>query len=80
MESKHALHRNTPKLAVVDPRGLAIASVAYYLKTSADVRPEPRVTRETFDVAGRSVVHWDPRLGSGSNSISFLTVVPGLSG
>lgn len=80
MESKHALHRNTPKLAVVDPRGLAIASVAYYLKTSADVRPEPRVTRETFDVAGRSVAHWDPRLGSGSNPISSLTVVPDLSG
>lgn len=80
MESGHALHRNTPKLAVVDPRGLAVASVAYYRKTSADVSPEPRVTRETFDVAGRSVASWDARLGSGDTPIASLTIVPALSG
>ncbi|CAI8976993.1 insecticidal toxin complex protein TccC [Pseudomonas sp. IT-P100] len=80
MEPGHALHRNTPKLAVVDPRGLAVASVAYYRKTSADASPEPRVTRETFDVAGRSVANWDARLGSGSTPIASLTIVPALSG
>lgn len=80
MESGHALHRNTPKLAVVDPRGLAVASVAYYRRTSADVRPEPRVTRETFDVAGRSVANRDARLGSGHTPIPSLTIIPGLAG
>ncbi|MHC8290285.1 RHS repeat domain-containing protein [Pseudomonas sp. XS1P51] len=80
MESVHALHRNTPKLAVVDPRGLAIAAVEYYRKSSAEVQPEPRVTCETFDVAGRSVANWDPRLGSGNTPIPSLTIIPGLSG
>lgn len=80
MDSDHALHRNTPKLVVVDPRGLAIATVAYYRESSAEVQPEPRVTRETFDVVGRSVANWDARLGSGSSPIPSLTLVPALTG
>ncbi|WP_053124516.1 RHS repeat-associated core domain-containing protein [Pseudomonas sp. P1.31] len=80
MESDRLLHRNTPTLAVVDPRGLAIASVAYYRATNAEVLPEPRVTRETFDAAGRSVANWDPRLGSTETPIASLTAVPDFSG
>lgn len=80
MESDHALHRHTPKLAVVDPRGLAVATVDYYRKSSAEVRCEPRVTRETFDGVGRSVANWDARLGAGSTPIASRTSIPGLSG
>ncbi|RON09016.1 hypothetical protein BK659_12270 [Pseudomonas brassicacearum] len=80
MEPEYALHRNTPTLAVVDARGLAVASVAYYRKTSSDARPETRVTRQTFDVAGRSVANRDPRLGTGSTPIASMIRVPGLSG
>ncbi|MGO4365016.1 RHS repeat-associated core domain-containing protein [Pseudomonas sp. PAB10] len=80
MEPEYAVHRNTPMLAVVDARGLAVASVAYYRKTSSDVRPETRITRETFDAAGRSLANWDPRLGSGGTPIASMIRVPGLSG
>lgn len=80
MEPEYAVHRNTPTLAVVDARGLAVASVAYYRKASSDAWPETRVTRETFDAAGRSLANWDPRLGSGSTPIASMTRVPGLSG
>ena len=74
------MHRHTPKLAVVDPRGLAIAAVDYYRRSSAEVRPEPRVTRETFDGVGRSVANWDARLGTASTPIASQTIIPGLSG
>lgn len=79
METVHELHRHTPTLAISDSRGLAVASVGYYRKTSVEL-PATRRTRETFDVVGRSVANWDARLGAGAQPLASQVVTPGLSG
>ncbi|HEX8595532.1 MAG TPA: hypothetical protein VF682_20005 [Pseudomonas sp.] len=56
-----ALHRNTPLLNTVDPRGLSVRSVAYCRTRLAD-EPQTRVTRSAFDAAGRLMANWGPRL------------------
>ena len=55
------LHSPHPKLLVIDPRALAIRSVAYCQHPD---KPDvaPRITRQIFDQAGREVAAWDPRL------------------
>ncbi|MEN1832059.1 RHS repeat-associated core domain-containing protein [Pseudomonas lijiangensis] len=55
------LHRYTPTLAVVDPRRLAVRSVAWYRKQVNDVSVV-RINRSLFDPAGRSIGSHDPRL------------------
>ncbi len=58
---KATQHSPHPTLSVVDPRALAIRSVAYCQHPDKpDV--EPRITRQIFDEAGREVAAWDPRL------------------
>lgn len=52
---------NTPTLAVLDPRGLEVRSVAYYRQT-AELTAESRITRQTFNSIGQHVASWDPRL------------------
>lgn len=56
-----ALHRHTPQLRRLDPRGLVCGMVAYCRLDSAG-EPEARVDRTVFDTAGRAVRRWDPRL------------------
>ncbi|WP_122316720.1 RHS repeat domain-containing protein [Pseudomonas cichorii] len=56
------LHRHTPTLAVVDPRGLAVRLVTWYRRQVAE-EPVARVHRSLFDSAGRLTECWDPRLG-----------------
>lgn len=55
------IHRNTPTLAVNDPRGLAILNVNYW-RADAALASEPRIERTLRDVAGRVVKQWDARL------------------
>lgn len=55
------LHHKTPTLAVIDPRRLAVRSVAYWRAEIAQT-PETRVTRHGFDAAGRGIDQWDARL------------------
>ncbi|THF36852.1 RHS repeat protein [Pseudomonas atacamensis] len=55
------MHRNTPTLAVNDPRGLAILNVNYW-RADAALASEPRIERKLRDVAGRVVKQWDARL------------------
>ena len=51
----------TPTLSVIDPRALAVRSVAYCRHPDkADI--ESRITRQIIDEAGRQVASWDPRL------------------
>ncbi|WP_426618679.1 RHS repeat domain-containing protein [Pseudomonas rustica] len=58
---KATQHSPHPTLSVVDPRALAIRSVAYCQHPDKpDV--EPRITRQMFDEAGREVAAWDSRL------------------
>lgn len=55
------LHRHTPTLAAMDPRGLLLRSVAYH-RASADTRPQTRTRRQTFGATGLLETQWDPRL------------------
>ena len=55
------LHHKTPTLAVIDPRNVAVRSVAYW-RAEIELTPETRVTRHGFDAAGRRIDQWDARL------------------
>ncbi|WP_347901422.1 RHS repeat-associated core domain-containing protein [Pseudomonas purpurea] len=52
---------HTPTLVTLDPRGLAVRTVAYCRHPDSETR-ETRITRQTFDIAGRLIAAWDPRL------------------
>jgi insecticidal toxin complex protein TccC len=54
-------HANTPAIQVFDPRGLSVRGVAYHRRESASV-PEPCITQQEYDGAGRAVLGRDPRL------------------
>ena len=53
--------RYTPTLAVSDPQGRTVRSVAYCSAASSTVA-EARVSRIKFDAVGRAAAQWDPRL------------------
>ncbi|WP_458371096.1 RHS repeat domain-containing protein [Pseudomonas fluorescens] len=71
-------HTATPTLSVIDPRALTVRSVGY-CRHPDSVVIDPRITRQRFDVAGRLVESWDPRLW-GTAPKPNLTTVYGLSG
>ncbi|ROM66928.1 toxin [Pseudomonas brassicacearum] len=55
------LDHRTPTLIAADPRGLPVRSVDYC--RHLENRPaQRRINRSVFDVAGRAVKQWDPRL------------------
>lgn len=54
-------HANTPRLAVFDGRGGPVRRVDY-LRGSTGGEIERLVTAQAFDVAGRIIFQWDPRL------------------
>ncbi|WP_392890482.1 C2H2-type zinc finger protein [Pseudomonas migulae] len=56
-----SLHQGTPTLAVIEPRSLAVRSVAYW-RGAVGQKPEARVTRKLFDAAGHGIEEWDVRL------------------
>ena len=51
----------TPTLAVFDPQGRTVRSVAYCSVDSSPVA-EARINRIKFDAVGRTAAQWDPRL------------------
>ncbi|MDP9657870.1 UNVERIFIED_ORG: insecticidal toxin complex protein TccC [Pseudomonas putida] len=53
------IHRHTPRLAVIDNRGLPVRQVAYW--RCGDSPPEPMVNVRQHDHAGRLVGQRDPR-------------------
>lgn len=55
------IHRHTPTLAAMDPRGLVLRSVAYH-RASADTPPQARIRRHTYGATGLLETQWDPRL------------------
>jgi insecticidal toxin complex protein TccC len=65
-----SLHHGTPTLAAIDPRGLAVRSVAYWRGESGQT-PQVRVTRQVFDAAGRGIEQWDARLSASALSHRF---------
>jgi insecticidal toxin complex protein TccC len=54
-------HHGTPTLQVADPRGLALRTVQFHRRQTADPL-EARVTHQRFDAAGRAVASRDPYL------------------
>jgi insecticidal toxin complex protein TccC len=57
----NSIHTHTPVLTVIDPRGLAVRSVAY-CRSVETVQPEERINRSAYDAMGRLIEQWDPRL------------------
>ncbi|MGA8135380.1 MAG: toxin, partial [Pseudomonas gingeri] len=55
------IHAHTPTLAVIDPRGLAVRSVAY-CRSLETAEAEERINRSAYDAMGRLTEQWDPRL------------------
>ena len=58
-----SLHRHTPSLIALDPRGSTVRSVAYHRQSAQDV-PQARISRQVFGSRGVLQEHWDPRLSA----------------
>ncbi|QTH13312.1 RHS repeat-associated core domain-containing protein [Pseudomonas corrugata] len=56
-----SMDHGTPRLIAVDPRFLPVRSVDY-CRTLEREPAQSRVNRSLFDLAGRAVKQWDPRL------------------
>jgi insecticidal toxin complex protein TccC len=65
-----ALHTHTPALVVYDPRRLAVRSTAF-CRSELDQPADERVTRQTYDPAGRLVSQRDPRLSADNLRTTF---------
>ncbi|MFL1528380.1 RHS repeat domain-containing protein [Pseudomonas sp. O230] len=74
-----AIHRNTPKLAVAEPRGLAVRSVDYY-RAAVDEPCERWINHTVYDPAGRAVAQRDPRLFQEAMAPANLSTIHSLSG
>lgn len=75
-----ALHRNTPTLTAVDPRGLAVRTVQY-LRTQPTDPPQPRVNRQVFGASGLLLEQWDPRqFARGESGVAAQSNLYSLSG
>jgi len=61
MNALSELHRATPVLSVIEPRGLPVRTVRYHRRVE-DQPLEQRVDRQAYDALGRLVAQWDPRL------------------
>jgi insecticidal toxin complex protein TccC len=72
------LHRHTPLLQSVEPRGLLINAIAF-CREHASHELEGRVNHSNFDAFGRLIARWDPRLW-GDNVPANLTTIYSLSG
>ena len=76
----NALHRNTPTLTAIDPRGLAVRTVQYHRATLAH-SPQPRVNRQVFGASGFLLEQWDPRqFALGSTGVAAQSNLYSLSG
>ncbi|EJM19274.1 RHS repeat-associated core domain protein containing protein [Pseudomonas sp. GM18] len=76
-------HYKTPRLSVIDPRGLPICSVDYW-RTEESATALARINRTFHDAAGFAVEQWDPRLWAlqkdDPSTPANLTTVHSLSG
>ena len=57
------MHRNTPMLTAIDPRGRVLRKVVYHRRAPTDPA-EPRITHQILDPSGRVTHIRDPRLFS----------------
>lgn len=73
------IHRDTPEMTVVEPRGLAVRSVDYY-RAVEGADAEARVNRTVHDPVGRVIAQSDPRLFLYATAPANLVTIHGLSG
>ena len=55
------IHHHTPTLSVHESRGLAVRQVAYHRAEPA-APAQARITASVYDLFGRAIASWDPRL------------------
>ncbi|MHC8290729.1 RHS repeat domain-containing protein [Pseudomonas sp. XS1P51] len=73
------MHRRTPKLVAIDPRGLALRLVDYY-RAVASNSAEARFNCTVHDPAGRAIAQWDSRLFMDATVPANLSAVHDLAG
>ncbi|PVZ57861.1 hypothetical protein C9422_14900 [Pseudomonas sp. B1(2018)] len=73
------MHRHTPSLSAIDPRGLAVRAADYW-RDNDGVLPQTRVNRTVHDGAGRAIAQWDPRLFLDASAPANLQTTHALSG
>ena len=71
---------NTPQLAVIEPRSLAVCSVDYCRSAITRTRRGTNQPHGTYDPAGRAIAQWDPRLVTDASAPANLTTIYSLSG
>lgn len=73
-----SVHTKTPVLQVSDPRGLTVRTVNYW-RGSAEQVAQVRYERYLYDVVGRRVAEWDPRLATDDSAPANLVSIHSLS-
>ncbi|MCF8983345.1 RHS repeat protein [Pseudomonas syringae] len=68
-----ALHHHTPRLNVIDPRGLEIRAIDFWRNQATDT-PQRLVNRVDHDAAGHPVNCWDARLWESQAAVNLATV------
>ena len=68
-----SLFFNTPQLNVIEPRTYLIRRIDYH-RAREGALSEARVTRHSWDTAGRHVADQDPRLWSTGTLLNTATV------
>lgn len=68
------VHAHTPKLSVIDNRGLPVRQVAYWRRDTDTPIPEVLVTASQHDAAGRCVAQRDPRFLAATSRPNLSTV------
>lgn len=63
------LHQHTPSLAVIDPRGLFVRTVAYH-RVNADDAMTEQINRHVLNANGQPTEQWDPRLSARTSTAS----------
>lgn len=79
MPATLSIHRHTPSLTAIDPRGLPVRAVGYW-RDNDGVRPQARINRTVHDWAGRAIAQWDQRLFLDASAPANLQTIHALSG
>ncbi|MGR3886328.1 RHS repeat-associated core domain-containing protein [Pseudomonas sp. 1152_12] len=76
----NSLHRNTPTLKAMDPRGLAVRTVQYHRENVTHTL-QARVTRQVFGASVFLLEQWDPRqFARGAAGVASQSNIYSLSG
>lgn len=77
------MHRHTPTLITIDPRGAVVRDIAYHRRSDKDA-PQSRITGHIHDTLNRLSLSRDPRLfalfESGASQVANQATVSSLTG